>query len=77
MMINMQGYLASSGTDANLVLGNSFEFSMDRNAYDSKVRKWLYFEDAKSNKAVFKPLGDEVMVQLRRRVGGTAAPPTG
>jgi uncharacterized membrane protein len=61
MMINMQGYLASSGTDANLVLGGAFEFAMDKNAYDSKVRKWLYFEDAKANKAVFKPLGDEVM----------------
>jgi Aerotolerance regulator N-terminal len=61
MMINMQGYLASSGTDANLVLGGAFEFSMDRNAYDSKVRKWHYFEDVKANKAIFKPLGDEVM----------------
>jgi uncharacterized membrane protein len=61
MMINMQGYLASSGTDANLVLGGAFEFSVDRNAYDSKVRKWLYFEDAKANKAIFKPLGDVVM----------------
>ena len=61
MMINMQGYLASSGTDANLVLGGAFEFAMDKNAYDSKVRKWLYFEDAKANKAVFKPLGDVVM----------------
>lgn len=57
MMINLQGYLASSGTDANLVLGTPYEFAVDRNAYDSKVQKWLYFEDAKSNKAVFKPLG--------------------
>ena len=61
MMINMQGYLASSGTDANLVLGGSFEFALDKNAYDSKARKWLYSEDAKANKAVFKPLGDVVM----------------
>ena len=37
-MINMQGYLASSGTDANLVLGSSFEFAFDKNAYDSKVQ---------------------------------------
>jgi hypothetical protein len=61
LMINMQGYLASSGTDANLVLGAAFEFSLDKNAYDSKARKWLYFEDVKANKAVFKPLGDVVM----------------
>jgi uncharacterized membrane protein len=61
MMINMQGYLASAGTDANLVLGQAYEFSLDRNAYDSKARKWLYAEDAKNNKATFKPLGDEVM----------------
>ena len=60
-MINMQGYLASAGTDANLVLGSAFEFNLDRNAYDSKARKWFYSEDAKNSKAVFKPLGDEVM----------------
>ncbi|MBO0697863.1 MAG: hypothetical protein J2P46_05690, partial [Zavarzinella sp.] len=61
LMINLQGYLASAGTDANLTLGSAYEFSMDRNAYDSKVRRWHYFEDAKANKAVFKPLGDVVM----------------
>lgn len=61
LMINMQGYLASSGTDANLVLGGAFEFALDKNAYDSKARKWLYHEDAKANKAIFKPLGDVVM----------------
>jgi hypothetical protein len=61
MMINMQGYLASAGTDANLVLGGGFEFNLDRNAYDSKVRKWFYSEDAKNNKATFKPIGEDVM----------------
>jgi Aerotolerance regulator N-terminal len=61
LMINLQGYLASAGTDANLVLGSAYEFSMDRNSYDSKVRRWHYFEDAKANKAIFKPLGDVVM----------------
>jgi hypothetical protein len=58
LMINMQGYLASAGTDANLVLGGAFEFSFDRNAYDSKVKKWHFSEDDKANKAVAKPLGD-------------------
>ena len=61
LMINMQSYLASSGTDANLVLGGAFEFNMDKNAYDSKVRKWHFFEDAKANKAIAKPLGDVIM----------------
>jgi hypothetical protein len=61
LMINLQGYLASAGTDANLTLGSAYEFSMDRNAYDSKVRRWHYFEDAKANKAIFKPLGDVLM----------------
>lgn len=61
LMINMQGYLASSGTDANLVLGGAYEFNLDKAAYDSKVRKWLYQEDAKANKATFKLLGEEVM----------------
>jgi len=60
-MINMQGYLASAGTDANLVLGGAFEFAVDKTAYDSKVRKWFYAEDAKAGKATFKPLGDVVM----------------
>jgi hypothetical protein len=61
LMINMQGYLASAGTDTNLVLGGGYEFTMDRNAYDSKVKKWFYNEDAKANKATFKPLGDVTM----------------
>jgi hypothetical protein len=61
LMINMQGYLASAGTDANLVLGSSFEFSFDKNVYDSKVRKWHFGEDAKANKATFRPLGDVLM----------------
>jgi hypothetical protein len=61
LMINMQGYLASAGTDANLVLGSSFEFSFDKNAYDSKVRKWHFAEDAKANKATFRSLGDVLM----------------
>lgn len=61
LMINMQGYLASSGTDVNLVLRSPFEFLMDRNAYDSKVKKWHLAEDAKANKSAFKPLGEEVM----------------
>jgi uncharacterized membrane protein len=63
MMINMQGYLASSGTDANLVLGNAFDFSLDKAAYDTKVQKWHYFEDAKANKAIFKPLGADQMAE--------------
>ena len=61
LMINMQGYLASAGTDANLVLGGAYEFALDRNAYDSKVRKWYVSEDAKANKTVVKPVGDVVM----------------
>ena len=61
LMINMQSYLASSGTDANLVLGGAYEFALDRNVYDSKVRKWRLAEDAKANKTVVKPLGDELM----------------
>jgi len=63
LMINMQGYLASSGTDANLVLGKPYDFVMDKNAYDSKVRKWFLSEDIKSNppKSTFKPLGDTLM----------------
>ena len=63
LMINMQGYLASSGTDANLVLGAPYDFVMDKNAYDSKVRKWFFSEDIKSNppKATFKALGDVLM----------------
>ena len=60
-MINMQGYLASSGTDANLVLGAPYEFTMDKNAYDSKVQAWYFSEDAKANKATFKSLGDVLM----------------
>ncbi|HEX3149613.1 MAG TPA: BatA domain-containing protein [Gemmataceae bacterium] len=63
MMINMQGYLASSGTDANLVLGNAFDFALDKAAYDTKVQKWFYFEDAKSNKAVFKPIGTDQLAE--------------
>ena len=62
LMINMQSYLASSGTDANLVLGGAYEFALDRNVYDSKVRKWRLAEDAKANKTVVKPLGDELML---------------
>lgn len=61
LMINMQGYLGSSGTDVNLVLGGAYEFSMDRAAYDSKVRKWFFSEDAKANKVLVKPLGDHQM----------------
>jgi hypothetical protein len=61
LMINLQGYLASSGTDVNLVLGGAHEFTVDRNAYDSKVRRWHYFEDAKANKATFRNLGDVLM----------------
>src|SRR5262249_4244857 len=45
-------------TDVNLVLGAGYEFTMDRNAYDSKVKKWFYAEDAKAGNATFKPLGD-------------------
>jgi hypothetical protein len=73
MMINMQGYLASSGTDANLVLGAAHEFTLDRGAYDTKVQKWLYFEDAKSNKAVFKPLGADQMEEKAGSYTLTAA----
>ncbi len=61
LMINMQGYLASSGTDVNLVLGGPFEFTVDKNAYDSKVTKWHYSEDLKTNKAIFRKLGDVLM----------------
>ena len=61
LMINMQGYLASAGTDANLVLGGAFEFTLDRNAYDSKVRKWQVSEDTRANKILVKPIGDELM----------------
>jgi uncharacterized membrane protein len=61
LMINMQGYLASAGTDANLVLGSPFEFSMDKTAYDQNVKRWFYNEDAKANKATFKPLGEVKM----------------
>src|SRR5262245_61631726 len=67
LMINMQGYLASAGTDANLVLGSPFEFSMDKTAYDQNVKRWFYNEDAKANKATFKPLGDVKMADK----GGT------
>lgn len=63
MMINMQGYLASSGTDANLVLGGIHDFTLDKAAYDTKVQKWLYSEDAKANKAIFKSLGADQMTE--------------
>ena len=61
LMINMQGYLASAGTDANLVLGGAHEFTFEKNVYDSKVRKWQITEDAKSNKTIVKPIGDVQM----------------
>lgn len=63
LMINMQGFLASSGTDANLVLGAPFEFAVDKNAYDTRVKKWHYGEDLKANpiKANWRPLGDAAM----------------
>ncbi|MSR54979.1 MAG: hypothetical protein EXS09_17080 [Gemmataceae bacterium] len=63
LMINMQGYLASSGTDANLVLGAPYDFVLDKNAYDSKVKKWFFSEEIKSNppKATFKSLGEVLL----------------
>lgn len=61
LMINMQGYLASAGTDANLTLGGAHEFTFDKNVYDSKVRKWQITEDAKANKTIVKPIGDVQM----------------
>ena len=61
LMINLQGYLASSGTDVNLVLGAPYEFAVDRLAYDSKVTRWRYTEDAKEKKAAFQKLGDSLM----------------
>jgi hypothetical protein len=73
LMINMQGYLASAGTDANLVLGSSFEFSFDKNAYDSKVRKWHLGEDAKANKSTIRVLGDALMAEKENSYGLVAA----
>ena len=61
LMINMQGYLASAGTDANLVLGGAHEFSLDKLAYDSKVKRYFLSADEKANKAVVRPLGEQVM----------------
>jgi hypothetical protein len=63
LMVNMLGYLASAGTDANLVLGGAHEFTFDKAAYDSKVRKWHVFEDAKANKVTAKPIGDVLMAE--------------
>ncbi len=61
LMINLLGYLASSGTDVNLVLGAPYEFAVDKLAYDTKVTKWRYTEDAKEKKAAFQKLGDSLM----------------
>jgi hypothetical protein len=61
LMINMQGYLASAGTDANLVLGGAHEFTFEKNIYDSKVRKWQVTEDAKNNKTIVKMIADDQM----------------
>jgi len=61
LMINLQGYLASSGTDVNLALGAPYQFAVDRAAYDSKVVQWRYTEDAKEKKAAFQKLGDPMM----------------
>lgn len=62
MMINMQGYLASAGTDVNLVLGSPYEFVMDKAAYEPGVKKWFYSEDPKAEagkgKATFTALGN-------------------
>ena len=43
------------------MLGGAFEFTLDRNAYDSKVRKWQVSEDTRANNILVKPIGDELM----------------
>lgn len=61
LMINMQNYLASSGTDTNLTLGSPFEFYVDKNSYDAKAKRWHLSEDTKANKATFRPIGEVLM----------------
>jgi hypothetical protein len=63
LMITMQGYLASAGTDVNLVLGAPYEFNFDKTAYDTGVKKWFLSEDIKANKSTFKPIGDATMAE--------------
>ena len=65
-MINMQGYLASAGTDVNLVLGTPFEFTLDKTAYDSKVQPVaLLPRTPRRTRRAFKPLGDVLMADGR------------
>jgi uncharacterized membrane protein len=62
LIVNMQGYLASSGTDANLVLGKEHEFVFDKDSYDSKMRQLFLTGDEKAAKPVLRPLGESALV---------------
>jgi hypothetical protein len=41
LMVEMQKFLASSGADLNLKLGQTFEFDVDAGRYDSKMRRFF------------------------------------
>ena len=61
MMINLLGYLASAGTDANPLLGQPWAFTFDKAAYDLKYRAARLTEDVKANKLGFESLGENLM----------------
>ncbi len=61
MMINMLGYMASAGTDANPLLGQPWTFTFDKSAYDLKYRAAQLSEDVKANKIGFTSLGENLM----------------
>jgi len=61
MMINMLGYMASAGTDANPLLGQPWTFTFDKAAYDLKYRAAHFTEDVKANKVGVNSLGENLM----------------
>lgn len=61
MMINMLGYMAGAGTDANPLLGRRWDFTFDKNNYDIKYRAAYFGEDVKGNKIAFTSMGEGQM----------------